>query len=98
MLWNGVHHSPRQVMLLTQSYPVLDVLSDDRRALPGGEFVMHVGAPRLVVNEVIRALRLAYIVVISAHAGEQRVRTGHLGGVFGQIADHERVVIGAWGL
>ena len=58
------------------------------------ELVVDVLAAGLVLDERERVRELADIVVIGGDAGDQRVGADRLGGALGEVADHQRVVVG----
>ena len=61
----------------------------------GLELVVDVLAAGLVLDERERVRELADVVVVGRDAGEERVGADRLGGALGEVADHQRVVVGA---
>ena len=59
---------------------------------------MDVVAATLVLDERERVRELADVVVVGRDAGDQRIGADRLRGALGQVADHQRVVIGAGSL
>ncbi len=84
----------RQVVLLGQLHAVANVGGDDPGAGLGAQLVVDVRPTGLVLDEGQRVLHLADVVVVGRHAGEQRVGTDRLRRPLGEVADHDRVVVG----
>ena len=61
----------------------------------GIELVVDVVAAGLVLDEGERVRELADVVVVGGDAGHQRVGADGLGRAFGEVADHQRVVVRA---
>ena len=74
--------------------PVGDVLLEDLGRDLGLELVVDVLAAGLVLDERQRVRELADVVVVRGDAGQQRVGSDRLGRPLGEVADHERVVVG----
>ena len=75
--------------------PVGDVLLEDLGGDLGVQLVVDVLAAGLVLDERERVRQLADVVVIRRHAGKERIRADRFRRPLGEVADHQRMVIGA---
>ena len=87
----------RQVRLLGQAEAFAHVLLDDFRAARGSQAIVGVPAGRLVLDEVLRLLRLSDVVIVGADPSQQGVRADRRAGGFGQVRDADRMCVGPRG-
>ena len=72
-----------------------DVLLEDPRTHLGVELIVDVVAAGLVLDERERIRQLPHVMVIGCHAGHEWVGPDRLRRAFGQVPDHQRMVVGA---
>ena len=76
-----------------QLHAVLHVAGDDQRAQVGRQLVVGILPAVLVLNEEVGPLRLADVVVLRAHPGQQAVAADRLRRRLGQVAHDHAVVV-----
>src|SRR5660398_208975 len=93
MLPDDIPYRTRKPKLLRKIDPVPHVGFHRQLGEVWGKFVMRVLHVNLILNEVVRTLCLADIMVIGTHSGQEWIRTNRLGCSFSQIAHQYAVVI-----
>src|SRR5665811_2625624 len=86
MLPDDIPYRTRKPKLLRKIDPVPHVGFRRQLGEVWGKFVMRVLHVNLILNEVVRTLCLADIMVIGTHSGQEWIRTNRLGCSFSQIA------------
>ena len=95
MFGNESAYPRRQAILLGELHALRHVTDDDLGAGARLELIMHVSAFHLILHKHIGAHGFAYIMVIRADARQQGICADTLCRLFGQIHNHQRVVIRA---
>ena len=95
VLLDDVPDRPGQPLLPGDLDALLDVVDDDQRAHARGQVLVDVLLAVLVLDEILRHLDLADVVVEGAGLDEERIELDGFGRLLGEGGDDERMMVGA---
>jgi hypothetical protein len=87
-----------QPVSFSQLYTVSHVSADDVSAGVGVQLIMRVDAIHLILCEKLGAHGLSDVVIKCSHTRQERIGANNFGGLFSQVSNDQRVVIGPWRL